>query len=142
MKATKKATKTNNNKVSKATQKARAKKKRQQPLSLKLRRASKENWNKQNLTINALIKFTKGEHGLSFLTAELNEVNNRLGTKIKPSDITVKSVLESLTDRERYITKGGEITKELRKKFTLHYVQIAVGRIAKASLVAKVKKAA
>ena len=141
MKATKKATKTNN-KVSKATQKARAKKKRQTPLSLKLRKASKENWNKKNLSLNALIKFAKGDEGLSFLTSEIFEVNDRLGTKIRPSDITVKSVLENLSDRERFISKDGKITSEKRTKFTLHYVQLAVGRIAKASLVAKVKKAA
>lgn len=137
-----KTTTTKTRKISKATQKARAKKQRQTPLSLKLRKASKENWNNKNLSLNALIKFAKGADGLSFLQAEINEVNQRLGTKIKVSDITFKSVLENLSERERFISKDGKITSEKRTKFTLHYVQLAVGRIAKNSIAAKVKKAA
>lgn len=129
-------------KISKATQKARAKKQRKQPMSLKLRRASKENWAKKNLSLNALIKFTKSEEGLSYLQAEINEINSRLGTKIKASDVTFKSVIENLSERERFITKDGKITNEKRSKFTLHYIQLAVGRIAKNSIAKKVKKAA
>jgi tetrahydromethanopterin S-methyltransferase subunit F len=120
------------NTISNATKKARAKKKRQTPKSTLLKRNIKTNFQEKVLSINGLLKFakTKGK-GLKQTNELIQHYNVGLKNPIKLDDITVKTVLENLTDKERFISKNGVVTSEKRTVFSTHHIGLAIGRIAK-----------
>jgi hypothetical protein len=139
-----KTTKTNKvNKVSNATKKARAKKQRQTPQSLIIKREIKVNFEEKVLSINGLIKFAKGrDKGLSQTNKLINYTNDKLKLEnpIKLEDISVASVLENLSDKEKFVSRAGKLTEEKRTKFSLHHINLAIGRIAKARKQQQTKK--
>lgn len=131
----KKVTTTTVNKVSNATKKARAKKQRQTPKSVILKREIKTNFEEKVLSINGLLKFAKTKGKGYSQTMNLIKYTNqklKLENPVTLEDLSVKSVLENLTDREKFVSKLGKVTEEKRTKFSLHHVNLAIGRIAKA----------
>lgn len=122
--------------ISKATQKARAKK---QSVAIKLQRQLKQAHEKEIKGLNALVNYSTGKgkfaqftEGKKATEAFIAYVNERDNVSIKLSDITVKSVASNLTTRE--LNKKDGTKKTI---FSTFHVKLAISRIGKATRVAR-----
>jgi len=117
--------------ISKATQKARAKK---QSVAIKLQRQLKQAHEKEIKGLNALVnyctatgKFKGFTEGKKATEAFIAYVNNRDNVSIKLSDLSVKVVASNLTEKE--LNKKDGTKKTI---FSTFHVKLAISRLGKA----------
>lgn len=117
--------------ISKATQKARAKKQSQ---AIKLQRQLKQAHEREIKGLNSLVNYCTGKgkfaeftEGKKATEAYIAYVNERDNVSIKLSDITVKSVASNLKTNELNKKDGTKKTV-----FSTFHVKLAIGRMGKA----------